>query len=117
VKSVKERELPALDDEFAQTASEFDTLDELRADVRTRVEGMKGVQQGVQARDRVLEALLAKVEIPLPEGVVKAEIDSRNHNLAHQLEAASMTKADFLAAEGSPRRSSTPTSTSAPGRR
>jgi trigger factor len=100
VKSVKERELPALDDDFAQTASEFDTLDELRADVRTRVEGMKGVQQGVQARDRVLEALLAKVEIPLPEGVIKAEIDSRNHSLAHQLEAANMTKADFLAAEG-----------------
>ena len=100
MKSVKERELPALDDDFAQTASEFDTLDELRADVRTRVEGMKGVQQGVQARDRVLEALLAKVEIPLPEGVIKAEIDSRNHSLAHQLEAANMTKADFLAAEG-----------------
>ena len=100
VKSVKERELPPLDDDFAQTASEFDTLDELRADVRTRVEGMKGVQQGVQARDRVLEALLAKVEIPLPEGVIKAEIDSRNHSLAHQLEAANMTKADFLAAEG-----------------
>jgi trigger factor len=100
VKSVKERELPELDDDFAQTASEFDTLDELRADVRTRVEGMKAVQQGVQARDRVLEAMLAKVEIPLPEGVIKAEIESRNHNLAHQLEAASMTKADFLAAEG-----------------
>ncbi len=100
VKSVKERELPELDDDFAQTASEFDTLDELRADVRTRVERMKAVQQGVQARDRVLEALLAKVEIPLPEGVIKAEIESRNHNLAHQLEAASMTKADFLAAEG-----------------
>ena len=100
VKSVKERELPELDDDFAQTASEFDTLDELRADVRTRVEGMKAVQQGVQARDRVLEALLEKVEIPLPEGVITAEIESRNHNLAHQLEAASMTKADFLAAEG-----------------
>ena len=68
--------------------------------MRTRVEGMKGVQQGVQARDRVLEALLATVEIPLPEGVVKAEIDARNHSLAHQLEAAGMTKADFLAAEG-----------------
>jgi trigger factor len=44
--------------------------------------------------------MLAKVEVPLPEGVIKAEIESRNHNLAHQLEAASMTKADFLAAEG-----------------
>ena len=100
VKSVKERELPELDDDFAQTASEFDTLDELRADVRSRVENMKTVQQGVQARDRVLEKLLDSVDLPLPEGVVKAEIDARNHSLAHQLESAGMSKADFLAAEG-----------------
>ena len=100
VKSVKERELPELDDDFAQTASEFDTLDELRADVRSRVENMKTVQQGVQARDRVLEKLLDSVELPLPEGVFKAEIDARNHSLAHQLESAGMSKADFLAAEG-----------------
>ena len=100
VKSVKERELPELDDDFAQTASEFDTLDELRADVRSRVENMKTVQQGVQARDRVLEKLLDSVDLPLPEGVVKAEIDARNHSLAHQLESAGMSKAEFLADEG-----------------
>ena len=100
VVSVKERELPELDDEFAQMASEFDTLDELRDDVRARLTQMKSVQQGVQARDRVLEALLAEVDIPLPEGVIKAEVDARNHNLAHQLEAAGMSKEDFLAAEG-----------------
>jgi len=100
VKSVKERELPELDDDFAQTASEFDSLDELRDDVRKRVGEMKAVQQGVQARDKVLEALLAKVDIPLPEGVIKAEIDSRNHNMAHQLEAAGMSRDDFLTAEG-----------------
>ena len=100
VKSVKERELPELDDDFAQTASEFDTLEELRTDVRSRVENMKKVQQGVQARDRVLEKLLDSVDLPLPEGVIKAEIDARNHSLAHQLESAGMSKADFLAAEG-----------------
>ena len=100
VVSVKERELPELDDEFAQTASEFDTLEELRDDVRERVARMKAVEQGVQARDRVLEALLATVEIPLPEGVIQAEIEARNHNLAHQLEAAGMSREDFLAAEG-----------------
>jgi trigger factor len=100
VKSVKERELPELDDDFAQTASEFDTLEELRDDVRGRIGQMKSVQQGVQARDKVLEALLSKVDIPLPENVIKAEIDSRNHNLAHQLEAAGMSRDDFLAAEG-----------------
>jgi trigger factor len=100
VGSVKERELPELDDDFAQTASEFDTLEELRADVTDRVNRMKKVEQGVQARDRVLEALLAKVELPLPEGIIKSELDARNHELDHQLEAVGMSKADFLAAEG-----------------
>jgi len=100
VKSVKERELPPLDDDFAQTASEFDSLDELRTDIRGRVENMKKVQQGVQARDRVLEKLLDSLDLPLPEGVVKAEIDARNHSLGHQLEQAGMSKADFFAAEG-----------------
>jgi trigger factor len=100
VQSVKERELPPLDDDFAQTASEFDTLDELRDDLRARLDSMKKTQQAVQARDRALEALLALVDFPLPEGVVKAEIDGRNHSLQHQLDAAGMSKEDFLVAEG-----------------
>jgi trigger factor len=100
VQSVKERELPPLDDDFAQTASEFDTLDELRDDLRTRLTSMKKTQQAVQARDRALEALLDLVDFPLPEGVVKAEIDGRNHSLQHQLDAAGMSKEDFLVAEG-----------------
>ena len=100
VQSVKERELPPLDDDFAQTASEFDTLDELRDDLRTRLDARKKLEQGVQARDRTLEALLALVDFPLPEGVVKAEIDGRNHSLQHQLDAMGMSKEDFLAAEG-----------------
>jgi trigger factor len=100
VNSVKERELPALDDDFAQTASEFDTLDELRADLRTRLERVKSMEQGVQARDRALEALLAKVDLSLPEGVVQAEIEGRQHTLSHQLEQAGMSMEDFLAAEG-----------------
>jgi trigger factor len=100
VNSVKERELPGLDDEFAQTASEFDSLEELREDLRARIERMKKMQQRVQARDRVLKALLAKVDIPLPEGVVAAELEGRNHSLQHQLETSGMSKEDFLAAEG-----------------
>jgi len=100
VQSVKERELPPLDDDFAQTASEFDTLDELRDDLRTRLDDIKKRQQGIQARDRTLEALLALVDFPLPEGVVKAEIAGRNHSLQHQLDAAGMSKEDFLSAEG-----------------
>ncbi|MCP2165089.1 trigger factor [Goodfellowiella coeruleoviolacea] len=81
--SVKERQLPEADDEFAQMASEFDTLEELRADLRERLARVKQMQQGVQARDKVLDALLETVDVPLPEGVVQGEIDVRRHDAVH----------------------------------
>ena len=74
VQSVKVRELPALDDEFAQLASEFDTLEELRADVVTQAEQAKKYEQGIQARDKVLEHLLETVDVPVPDGIVEAEV-------------------------------------------
>ncbi len=76
VQSVKVRELPELDDEFAQLASEFDTLDELRADVSKQAEQAKKYEQGIQARDRLLEHLIETVEIPVPDGIVEAEVHS-----------------------------------------
>ncbi len=66
VQSVKVRELPELDDEFAQLASQFDTMDELRADVVTQAEQAKKYEQGIQARDKVLEHLLETVEVRSP---------------------------------------------------
>jgi trigger factor len=74
VQSVKERQLPDADDDFAQLASEFDTLDELRADLRSQVERAKRMEQGVQARDKVLEALLAAVEVPVPQSLLDDEV-------------------------------------------
>lgn len=74
VVSVRERELPALDDDFAQTVSEFDTLDELRGTVRSEIEPRKKVEQLMAARDAVLEALIKAVEVPLPEGVVASAL-------------------------------------------
>ena len=74
VQSVKERELPEVDDDFAQMASEFDTAEELRADVAKQAEQSKKFEQGIQARDKVLDHLLDNTEIPLPEGIVEAEI-------------------------------------------
>jgi trigger factor len=76
VQSVKVRELPALDDDFAQLASEFDTLEELRADLSKQAERAKKFEQGVQARDKVLEHLLDTVEIPVPDGIVEAEVNA-----------------------------------------
>ena len=76
VLAVKERELPALDDDFAQLASEFDTLAELTENLREMANEGRLRQQGVQARDKVLEALLAATEIPVPASLVEAEVHS-----------------------------------------
>ena len=76
VVSVKERQLPELDDDFAQLASEHDTIDELKTEVREQVEQRKKFEQGIQARDKVLDQLLDTVEIGVPESIVKAEVDS-----------------------------------------
>ena len=100
VRSVKEKELPELDDEFAQTASEFDTLEELRGDVRGRLERVKALEQGAQARDRVLEALLDATEVPLPGSVVRGEVEWRQHDIGHQLEGAGLDLDAYLDAEG-----------------
>jgi trigger factor len=83
IQAVKERELPAADDEFAQLASEFDTLEELRADLRTRLGRVKSMQQGVKARDEVLKALLDATEVPLPAAVVESEYKARKHDALH----------------------------------
>ena len=74
VLSVKERELPKADDDFAQIASEFDTIAELKESIKGDLEGRKKVQQGSDARGEILKHLLDKVEIPLPEGMVDEEV-------------------------------------------
>ena len=72
--AVKERQLPEVDDEFAQLASEFDTIDELKADLREQAGRIKASNQAVQARDLLVEKLTTEVEIPVPSGVVEAEV-------------------------------------------
>ncbi|NVI89962.1 trigger factor [Actinomadura sp. BRA 177] len=99
VQSVKVKNLPDLDDEFAQLASEFDTIDELREDVRTRLGRQVKLQQLSEARDKALEALLEKVDIPLPDKVVEEEVGRRNQQLEQQLQMAGMSKEDYLAEE------------------
>jgi len=100
VQSVKERELPEADDDFAQLASEFDTLDELKADLRERLAKMKKVQQGVQARDKILDELLEQVEVPLPEKVLEAEVESRKHDAIHDLDHNEEALAKVLESQG-----------------
>ena len=100
VKSVKEKEVPELDDDFAQTASEFDTIAELRADIGERLSRVGRLQQGVQARDRVLEVLLQRVEFPIPEHVLADEIAYRKQSLDQQLQAVGASKERYAELEG-----------------
>ncbi|CAN3980649.1 trigger factor [Kitasatospora purpeofusca] len=101
VTAVQEKELPELDDEFAQLASEFDTLEDLKADSRKRLERMKEYDQATQAQEKVLDALLGLVEIEFPEKLLKDEIETRKHNLEHhQLEPMGLDLATYLETQG-----------------
>ena len=103
VQSVKVRELPEADDDFAQSVSEFDTIGELRDDIRTRAAGQKRLEQGGEARDKVLEALLAQMEIPLPQGFLDDEIRFRRQAIENQLAESGLSLENYLDHEGQSR--------------
>jgi trigger factor len=101
--SVKERELPEPDDEFAQLASEFDTIDELKESLIEQVRRAKRIGQAEQIRDKALETLLEQVEVPLPEAIVQAQVDETIHNAIHGLDHDEAKFEEALVAEGSSR--------------
>jgi len=96
VSKVQQQELPEFDDDFAQLASEFDTSEELHADVRERLGRGKRLEQAAAARDAVLEALLEKVEVPLPETLVADELNARRSSVEQQLVYAGLTMEKYL---------------------
>jgi trigger factor len=101
VLSVKERELPAADDDFAQIASQFDTIGELRADLREQLGKSKEFGQGVEARDKIVDTLLAKVEIPVPQKLIDDEVhrhlenENRLEDEVHRAEVAESSEKTF----------------------
>ena len=100
VSQVQEQELPELDDEFAQLASEFDTAEELTDDVRSRLGNGKRLEQAAAARDAVLEKLLEQVEVPLPETMVADELTERRRSIEQQLAYAGIPLEKYLEDEG-----------------
>lgn len=100
VKSVRAKEVPDLDDDFAQTASEFDTLDELRADIRERLTRVRRMVVAGEARDKVVEALLERIDVPVPDHLLGDEVAYRLQQLDAQLEQMGATRADYAEAEG-----------------
>ncbi len=96
VQKVQTETLPEVDDEFAQMVSEFDTADEMRADLTNAVEQMAKVDQINAARDKVLEDLVEKVDFEVPAGLLQAELDARRDQITEQLAQAGMTLDSYL---------------------
>jgi trigger factor len=100
VKDVKEMELPELTDEWASDASEFETVDELKADLRNRLSMVRKVQTQMALRDEVVKALVELVEEEVPEPLISAEMERRFHDLGHRLEAQGANIEQYLQATG-----------------
>ncbi|GAA3533090.1 trigger factor [Aeromicrobium flavum] len=96
LQDVRQTELPELDDEFAQMASDFDTIDEFRADLVERLTRGKRIEQAAEARDLVLEEIVSKVDAPMPEGLAEAELTNRRQQMDQQLAMAGLTLEDYL---------------------
>jgi trigger factor len=100
VKETKRKVLPEADDEWAREASEFDTIEELRDDIRKRMEGVRKIQAHFTVRDKVLQAVGAKVAIEIPEPLIQQEMEHRLHNLLHRLEEQGAGVEQYLQATG-----------------
>jgi trigger factor len=98
VKEAKAKVLPKLDDDFAQEASEFDTLEELRADLRGRLEEAAEAQVANELETRVLEAYLDRVDVPLPESLVHDELHYRAARFAQQLQLMGVSLEQYVKA-------------------
>jgi trigger factor len=99
VQSVKVQELPELDDDFAQLASEFDTLEELREDTRKNLQQTRKYQQTSQARERAVDALVESLDIPLPEKFTEHELGHARETVQNQLMRLQMTMEQYLEAQ------------------
>lgn len=99
--AVKERELPKADDAFAQLASEFDTIDELKADIEKKLEGNFVRKQILQARDQIVDQLVEKAKIPVSDEAVQREVDAHLENEGkamddpHRVEVLEETEKNF----------------------
>jgi trigger factor len=100
VKDVKEMVLPAVTDEWAGEASEFETVADLEADLRRRMGMVKQVQANLAIRDKTVEALAELVQDEVPEPLVTSEMERRLHDLSHRLEAQGADIQQYLAATG-----------------
>ncbi len=97
VKKVNEQKLPELDDEFASMISEFDTVEEMKADLTTAVEQMLASEQQAEGRNKILEALVAAAKLELPETFLSSQLAAQRSQIETQLAQAGLTLERYLA--------------------
>jgi trigger factor len=100
VKETKRKVLPEATDAWAREAAEFETLAELKADIRTRMEAVNRIQAQLALRDRLLEAVAGLVSIDVPESLINEEMERRLHSMVHRLESQGATIEQYLEATG-----------------
>ncbi|HEX5937186.1 MAG TPA: trigger factor [Actinomycetota bacterium] len=100
VKDVKARRLPEVDDAFAKTASEFDTMQQLRDDLRERLVEVKDREATAALRDLALEQMIQKIDVDLPESLVEEETDHRVRHARERAEQFGMPLEQMLESQG-----------------
>ncbi|MGH2809910.1 MAG: hypothetical protein ACRDIA_03395, partial [Actinomycetota bacterium] len=100
VKQVQTKRLPAADDEFAKLASEFDTLEELKAELRSRIEAAKKERANAEVREAILDALIEETDPPVPQAMIDADLQARLARLVRELERNGLNLDQYLQASG-----------------
>ncbi len=100
IKEVRRVKLPDLEDDWVSEVTEFDTVDELRSNLRTRLDAVERSTARLELRNKLLEELIAELDVELPPAIVNAEMESQLHRFGHRLEAQGVTLADYMRVTG-----------------
>ena len=96
VNSITETQLPALDDDFAKDISEFDTLEEYKADIRAKLEAQAAERDNNNFTNAVIEKVLENATVEIPEAMIERQIDSMMRDFEYRLRAQGLKLADFM---------------------
>lgn len=100
VKEVQAKRLPSLDDEFAKTASEFETLDELKEDIRAKLRDLNKIDAEVELRNQILDDLIDRTDVPIPHSMVSVELEHRLTHFLTDIQRAGITMEKYLESQG-----------------
>ena len=96
VNSITETKLPELNDDFAKDISEFDTLDEYKADIRAKLEAEAALKDADKFENAVVEKVMANATVEIPEAMIERQIDSMLQNFSYQLASQGLRLEDFM---------------------